>query len=87
LIRDNYAARIPDENEALGIRLTVLKIIPENDSMIMGINTSQKDYVILKAIEKPYINLLWIGTIVLMIGFTLSAVRRTRELKGDQGSK
>jgi cytochrome c-type biogenesis protein CcmF len=78
LIRNNYAARIPDENVALGIRLTVLKIIPENDSMIMGINTTQKDYVILKAIEKPYINLLWIGTFVLMIGFFLSTVRRAK---------
>ena len=81
LIRDNLAARIPDENDALGIKLTVLKIIPENDSLILGINTTQKDYIILKAIEKPYINLLWIGTIILMIGFTLATIRRVKELK------
>ena len=80
LIRDNFAARIPDENEALGIRLTVLKIIPEKDALILGINTTQKDYIILKAIEKPYINLLWTGTIVLMIGFTVAIVRRTKDL-------
>jgi cytochrome c-type biogenesis protein CcmF len=81
LIRDNFAARIPAENDALGIRLTVLKIIPENDSVILGINTSQKNYIILKAIEKPYINLLWIGTIILMTGFALATIRRVKELK------
>ena len=80
LIRDNYAGRIPDENEALGIRLTIMKIIPEKDSLVMGINTSPKDYIILKAIEKPYINLLWTGTIILMIGFTTSIFRRAKEL-------
>jgi cytochrome c-type biogenesis protein CcmF len=81
LIRDNFAARIPDENDALGIRLTVLKIIPEKDALVLGINTTQKDYIILKAIEKPYINLLWIGTIILMIGFTLSTIRRIKEIQ------
>jgi len=80
LIRDNYAGRIPDENDGLGIRLTILKIIPDKDSLIIGINTTQKDYIILKAIEKPYINLLWIGTIILMIGFTFSIVRRVKKL-------
>jgi len=80
LIRDNYAARIPEQDNALGIRLTILKIIPENDSLVIGINTTQKDYIILKAIEKPYINLLWIGTIILMTGFTITIIRRAREL-------
>lgn len=83
LIRDNFAARIPDENGALGIKLTVLKIIPEKDALVMGINTSQKDYVILKAIEKPFINVLWLGTIILMAGFSLSTIRRIRDLKSD----
>lgn len=81
LIRDNFAARVPDENEALGIRLTILKIIPEKDSMIIGINTTQKDYIILKAIEMPFINVLWIGTVILTIGFTISIIRRSKELK------
>ena len=81
LIRDNFAARIPDENEELGIRITVNTIIPEKNAFILGINTAQKDYIILKAIEKPFINLLWIGTILLTIGFLLAALRRWKELK------
>jgi cytochrome c-type biogenesis protein CcmF len=83
LIRDNFAARIPDENEALGIRLTVLQIIPDKDALVLGINTSQKDYIILKAIEKPFINLLWTGTLVLMIGFTIATIRRAKEIKKE----
>ena len=56
-----------------------MKIQPENDSVILGINTAQKDYIILKAIEKPLINVLWIGTLVLMAGFSISIIRRVKE--------
>ena len=79
LIRDNYAGRIPAENLSLGIRITIMNIIPEKDAVVLGINTSQKDYIILKAIEKPLINVLWLGTIILMSGFTISIVRRVKE--------
>jgi len=30
-------------------------------------------------LEKPYINLLWIGTLVLMTGFGIAMTRRIRE--------
>jgi cytochrome c-type biogenesis protein CcmF len=35
----------------------------------------------MKAIVFPYINLLWGGTIVMVIGFILAIVRRIKELK------
>ena len=34
---------------------------------------------VLKAVEKPLINVLWIGTLILMTGFTVALVRRSRE--------
>ena len=39
------------------------------------------DYIILKAIEFPYINLLWLGTFVLIFGFVLSIIQRFKEFK------
>ncbi|MFM6983030.1 MAG: cytochrome c biogenesis protein CcsA [Chitinophagaceae bacterium] len=39
------------------------------------------DYIILKAIEFPYINLLWLGTFVLIFGFTLSIIQRFKEFR------
>jgi cytochrome c-type biogenesis protein CcmF len=41
----------------------------------------QKDWVVIKALEKPYINLLWLGTGVLMIGFVVAMRRRFKEYK------
>lgn len=39
------------------------------------------DYIILKAIEFPYINLLWLGTFILIFGFTLAIIQRFQEFK------
>ena len=81
IIKDNMAARIPDEISDLGIRLTFLSIDPLNDSLTFSAETRQKDWIILKAMEKPLINVLWLGTLVLMAGFTIATVRRYDEFR------
>jgi len=41
----------------------------------------QKDWVVIKALEKPYINVLWLGTGILMIGFCVALWRRVKDYK------
>lgn len=79
LIRNRMVGRIPDEIEDLGVQLTLVNIHPESNQFSIGISARQKDYVILKAMEKPLINVLWLGTLTLMAGFTVAMVRRFRE--------
>lgn len=80
LIRDrSQVGRLPSEINDLGVNLTLLNIHPETGEFSLGINTRQKDFVIIKAMEKPYINILWLGTGVLMIGMTMAMIRRFKE--------
>lgn len=81
LIRNRMIGRIPNEVRDLGIQLTLLNIHPETNQFSIGISTRQKDYVILKAMEKPLINVLWLGTFMVMGGFGVAIVRRFREFK------
>ena len=81
LIRDKMVGRIPDDVSDLGIRVTLLNIHPETGEFSLGLNTRQKDWVVIKAMEKPYINVLWIGTLILMVGFGIAMSRRIREFK------
>jgi len=82
LIKDrSKVGRIPSEVNDLGIRVTLLNIHPDANEFSLGLNRRQKDWVIIKAMEKPYINLLWLGTGVLMIGFVMAAGRRFVELR------
>jgi cytochrome c-type biogenesis protein CcmF len=79
VIKDKLVGRIPDEVKDLGVRITLMNIHPETSEFTIGLNTRQKDWVVIKALEKPYINLLWIGTLVLMTGFGIAITRRIRE--------
>ncbi|MCX2738357.1 cytochrome c biogenesis protein CcsA [Pontibacter anaerobius] len=76
MIKNQMMGRVPEEVADLGLRLTFLNIDTENNRFKIGVNASQKDYIILKAIEKPFVNILWIGTIVMSIGFVMAIVRR-----------
>lgn len=80
LIKDKaQVGRISSEISELGIKITLLNIHPETNEFSLGLTTRQKDWVIIKAMEKPYINLLWLGTGVLMVGFSVAMVRRFKE--------
>ncbi|MEM9856732.1 MAG: cytochrome c-type biogenesis CcmF C-terminal domain-containing protein, partial [Bacteroidota bacterium] len=81
LIKDGMVGRIPDEIEDLGLKVTLMSIHPDENKFVIGANTRQKDWIILKAMEKPLINVLWAGTLILMIGFGVAVTRRYTEFK------
>ncbi len=81
IIKDKLMGNIPAVEEEIGAKISFLNIHPEEGKFELAIETSQRDYIIMKAIEMPFINVLWIGTIVLMIGFTVAIVRRYKEFK------
>ena len=81
IIKNKMVGRIPDEIKDLGIRITLMNIHPETSEFTIGLNTRQKDWVVIKALEKPFINVLWFGTLVLMAGFGIAMTRRIREFK------
>jgi len=81
LIRDKLVGRVSAEVPQLGILFTLINIHPETNEFTIGINTRQKDWVVIKALEKPMINVLWIGTLVVMAGFSIAMVRRFREFR------
>lgn len=72
------AGIISATNRELGLRVALKEIKPKENTFIFSAETTQKDWVIMKAIEKPFISLLWIGTILLGIGTMIAARRRFR---------
>ncbi|PRY10607.1 cytochrome c-type biogenesis protein CcmF [Pontibacter ummariensis] len=82
MIKDQMMGRLPEEIADLGLRITFLNIDTENNRFKIGVNATQKDYIILKAMEKPLVNVLWIGTILMAVGFTMAIVRRNQEGPG-----
>jgi cytochrome c-type biogenesis protein CcmF len=79
IIRDKQVGKLPVTDSELGIKISLENILPEQNKFVFKVNQYQKDYVVLKAIVKPYINVLWIGTIVMLLGFTVAIYRRFDE--------
>ena len=76
----DFARKVDDA----GLKLRLSKIIPEKNKveiMVYDQPESKRPYVVMRAIEFPYINFLWSGTVIMVIGFLLSIFRRNKELK------
>jgi len=76
LLRARQVGHVPDEIEDLGLRLTLDQIDPVKGKFTFAVSTTAKDYIILKATEKPFINLLWGGTLLMGFGLILSMRQR-----------
>jgi cytochrome c-type biogenesis protein CcmF len=86
LLRDRQIGRVPDEVEDLGLRLTLDQIDPVKGKFTLGVSSTAKDYIVLQATEKPFINLLWGGTLLMGLGLGLS-VRQRRTAKAKPEAK
>ena len=87
LIKGNNTFDFARKIDELGLRIRFTKIIPDQDKFEIQIfekPQQAKDWLVFKSIEFPYINLYWIGSIVMVIGFFLSILRRKKELKSKE---
>ncbi|HWW37685.1 MAG TPA: hypothetical protein VNZ46_00175, partial [Pedobacter sp.] len=84
LVKGNNTFDFARNIDELGLRLRFTKIIPDQKKVELQVYEKPqqaKDWVVFKSIEFPYINLYWVGTIVMVVGFFISILRRKKELK------
>jgi cytochrome c-type biogenesis protein CcmF len=78
---ENYAIRqIDDTVYAQNLFVQFAGIATDNNKIKIGVKESDSmiDFVTLKAYIFPYINLVWLGLIIMAIGFTISLQQRAR---------
>ncbi len=76
----DFARKVEDA----GLKLRLSKIIPAENKVEIVVYQqpqSKKPWIVMRALDFPYINFLWSGTIIMIIGFLLSIRRRNSELK------
>jgi cytochrome c-type biogenesis protein CcmF len=68
----------PDTVAAEGLVLQLQKV--QGNKVELGVKESDSvmQYLTLKAYKFPMINLLWLGTIIMVVGFSVSTVRRVQ---------
>lgn len=71
-----FVGRIDDQVQDLAFRISIQNILPQENAVIFATQTTQKDWIIMEAVKKPWINLLWLGTFLLVLGFIVAINRR-----------
>ena len=78
VIRDRMAIPIAGELEELGLRFIVTKVLPEEGKVEIAVYEkpdNYREFIVMKAMIFPWINILWAGCVVMIIG-TIMAIRR-----------
>jgi cytochrome c-type biogenesis protein CcmF len=89
VIRGNQLFSIDDEIEELGIKFGFAGIDTETEKLTILLsekNANKGDFVIMQAIIFPYINVLWLGCIIMVLGSLIAVynrVNKKRNTKND----
>ncbi len=85
LIKGDTKVDFGKKVDEAGLKLRFTNILPEKDKLELTVylkpKEDKKDWIVMKAVVFPYINLFWGGTIIMVIGFILSIFRRSKEVK------
>ncbi len=76
----DFARKVDD----IGLKIRFTKIIPDKRKVEISVYQqpeNKKPWIVMRALDFPCINLLWCGTLIMIIGFLLSLFRRNKELK------
>jgi len=88
-IEGNKPGMVSDEIVQLGMEMAFVGIDPNQDMIQLQVRQvdPNADFVVIKAISKPFINLLWLGTFILSFGFMISIYRRIQETRSGRKKK
>ncbi|SEW38642.1 cytochrome c-type biogenesis protein CcmF [Chitinophaga sp. YR573] len=83
-IRDSsYQYNVPDTVSPLSLYVRFNKILPKDNKIELQVKESAtfKDYIVMKAFVFPFINVLWIGVLVMIAGFLMSIYQKVKALR------
>lgn len=81
IIKDGLVAMPAFENLESGIKIKFTAINPKTSEFSFAVNTTSQDLIIIKAIEKPWINLVWIGSIIVFLGTFMAMAKYLKPKK------
>lgn len=78
IIEDRQPLSLPVFIQEAGMGFTFAGVMAEEGKIVIEVEEIREteDWVVLKAISKPWINLLWLGTFILVLGFGIAIWRR-----------
>ena len=85
IIKKNVVIPEADEIEKLGLKFVFWKINPDEGTVEITMSeklSNKKDFIVMEAAVFPFINILWTGCIIMIIGTILAIRERVKKLVG-----
>ena len=81
IIKDGQLSREDGVIEPLNIKLSFQGVSNKSNAIMLGIYEKKMDYIVLKAIVFPWMNVLWGGFVVMLCGLSIAFITRNKEKK------
>ncbi len=78
-IRDGRIAYVDARLDSLGIELRFAGVSETSAAIRVAVSQKAEEYIVLKTVVFPFINLLWAGAVVMFLGLVYSIYRRSRK--------
>jgi len=78
LVREVVATSIPAKVDKHDVSFSLIKILPEENKLQFLVQQKLNKFIIMKAIRFPFINVLWLGCLVMTVGVFMSMMRRKK---------
>lgn len=92
--KEKFKFTPPFVKDGFPAAIQIVNLVPMSDQVevhITGISgestTKDEDWVLLVAEKKPFVSVVWLGTFIIMAGFSVSIMRRWNEEKTRQAFK
>jgi cytochrome c-type biogenesis protein CcmF len=84
IIKNNVVIPKESEIDALGLKFVFWKINPDEGTIEITMServSNTKDFIVMEAYVFPYINVLWLGCIIMALGTGIAIAERIRKFK------
>jgi cytochrome c-type biogenesis protein CcmF len=82
VIHENSIQPIPAKVDEMGLQFMFWKVDPHDGKIEISVQEKQsnvRDFIVMQAMIFPYINILWMGCIIMFIGTLMAIVERVRK--------
>ena len=80
IIQNDSVIRKECEVKDLKLKLYFEKVSDKPQHIFIKIQKAKTDFIVIKAMSYPMINLLWFGILIMIIGLGMSAFKNFRKL-------
>jgi cytochrome c-type biogenesis protein CcmF len=79
LVRDGRIGHVDHSIEDLDLKFRFLEVTEKPFTIVLQVYEHRPDFIIIKTVIFPYINLLWISCIVILVGMGMAMKSRWRK--------